>query len=156
MTRAKGTPQRNRITPSIKEVKLTKRFSMKKSTILIVDDDPAVRDVFQIIFENAGYDVQLAGDGFELMNNNFAKPDVFLIDKLLSGINGLDICRHLKSLEWTRNVPVIMISASPGIATQSMEAGADDYIEKPFERDQLLQVVARNIPSHKNKSKKLQ
>ena len=75
----------------------------------------------------------------------FADRDLFLIDKLLSGINGLDICRHLKSQESTKHILVVMISASPGIAIQSQQAGADDYVEKSFELEHLLRVVRKNL-----------
>ena len=120
---------------------------------MVVDDDPIVGDVFKIIFEEAGYGVQLQPDGSELLNNNFSKPDLFLIDKLLSGTNGLDICRHLKSQKATQHIPVVMISASPGIAMQSREAGADDYIEKPFDREHLLLVVKKNLSIQRNGSR---
>jgi len=118
---------------------------LSKKKILVVDDDPVIRDVFKIILEAAGYEVELTGDGRELLKNQFSPPHLFLIDKLLSGVNGLDICKHLKAQKATKNIPVIMISASPGIAGQSAEAGADDHIEKPFDRSHLLKVVSRNI-----------
>jgi len=123
---------------------------ISKRKILIVDDDPVVRDVFKIIFEKEGYEVDMKEDGRELLKNNFRKPDLFLIDKLLSGVNGLDICRHLKSQKSTQHIPVVMISASPGIANQSEQAGADDYIEKPFEREHLLHVVRKNLSIQRN------
>lgn len=113
-----------------------------KKKILIVDDDPSIRDIFSIIFEKAGYDTQLIGNGEDLLQSKFEIPDLFLIDKQLSGTNGLDICRELKNSPKTKDVPVIMISASPDIGQLSKSAGADDYIEKPFEVKSLLNLVA--------------
>ena len=80
-------------------------------------------------------------NGEDLLKNKFTLPDVFLIDKQLSGYDGLDICRHLKNKGRTKNIPVIMISASPNIGSLSKEAGADAFIEKPFEIKDLLRLV---------------
>jgi DNA-binding response OmpR family regulator len=115
-------------------------ISLKKK-ILAIDDDEGIRDILQIIFEKAGYNIELKSNGNDLFQNKFSIPDIFLVDKQLSGTNGLDICRHLKSQTNTRDIPVIMISASPDIAKLSKEAGADGYIEKPFEVSYLLKVI---------------
>lgn len=109
--------------------------------ILIADDDEGIRDILQLILESAGYCVDLKPSGDDIINNKFIIPDIFLLDKQLSGYSGLDLCVYLKSREDTRHVPVIMISASPDIAKLSMEAGADAYIEKPFEIDYLRNLI---------------
>jgi DNA-binding response OmpR family regulator len=85
--------------------------------------------------------VEIKKNGEDLLNNKFTMPDLFLVDKQLSGYNGLDICRYLKSQRHTKNIPVIMISASPDIGRSSREAGADAYIEKPFEITNLVDLV---------------
>jgi DNA-binding response OmpR family regulator len=125
-------------------ISLIKRLPVK-GKIVIADDDPGIRDILKIILERAGYEVELKADGQDIFRNNFSVPDVFLIDKLLSGTNGLDVCRHLKKQRKTRNIPVIMISASPDIGLLSLQAGADGYIEKPFEMSHLLKVIEQNI-----------
>ena len=112
-----------------------------KKRILIVDDDPGIQDIFSIIFEKAGFEFEIKKDGEDLLKNNFTTPDLFLVDKQLSGYSGLDICRHLKNQKATKDIPVIMISAAPNIASLSQECGADSYIEKPFELKYLLKVV---------------
>ena len=112
-----------------------------KKKILIADDDPGIRDIFNIIFERAGYAIELKSNGEDLLKNKFSLPHVFLIDKQLSGTDGIDICRYLKSQTLTKEIPIIMISASPDIAKLSQEAGADAFIEKPFEVRDLLQLV---------------
>lgn len=121
-----------------------------KKRILIADDDPGLRDLFQIILEKAGYDIEIKEDANEIFENKFRIPDVFLVDKLLSGIDGSDICRYLKSNEKTNHIPVIMVSATPDIGIAATNAGADDFIEKPFEITELLKVIERNISDTKN------
>lgn len=117
----------------------------EKKKILVTDDDPGIRDIFKIIFETAGYDVQMIINGDDLLNNKFDIPDLFLLDKQLSGVDGIDICRYLKEQKATSHLPVIMISANPNIGKLSEEAGADAYIEKPFEVKHLLEMVERYI-----------
>ena len=73
-----------------------------------------------------------------------------MIDKLLSGYDGLDICRYLKSNPLTSHIPVIMVSASPDIGVAAIKAGADDFVEKPFDLKYLLKVIERNISRAKN------
>ena len=120
------------------------KFFMKKK-ILITDDDEGVQDIFKLIFERAGYDVSVQGDPFSIYENRYTRPDLFLLDRQLSGQDGLNVCRFLKSDDKTKHIPVIIVSASPGIKTMAKEAGADDFIEKPFQMKDLLKVVAKWI-----------
>jgi len=121
-----------------------------KHKILIADDDPGIRDIFKIILTKAGYDIEVKEDANEIFENKFNIPDLFLVDKLLSGVDGLDICHYLKNNEQTSHIPVIMVSASPDIGVAAVKAGADDFIEKPFEFSNLLKVIERNIEQAKN------
>lgn len=116
-----------------------------KPKILIADDDEGIRDILAIIFTKAGYSLEMKMNGDDLFRNKFTLPDLFLLDKQLSGVNGLDVCRFLKSQERTMRIPVIMISASPDIASLSKQHGADAYIEKPFEISYLLNMVSHYI-----------
>lgn len=138
------------IEPDDKGINFARRLIMKKK-ILIADDDESIRDIFRIVLEKAGYDLEIKEDAGEILKNNFTLPDIFLIDKLLSGIDGLDVCRHLKTNPTTSRIPIIMVSASPDIGTVALKAGADDFIEKPFELSYLLKVIERNISNSKNK-----
>jgi DNA-binding response OmpR family regulator len=113
--------------------------------VLVTDDDPSLQDIFRIILESAGYEVEVRSSGVGILENQFMIPDLFLLDRQLSGIDGLDICRHLKRQEKTKHIPVIMISANPDIAQLSRDAGADDYIEKPFVKRYLLKVIEAHI-----------
>jgi len=116
-----------------------------KKRILFVDDDPGIRDIVAVILSRAGYELEVKEDGTDILKNKFILPDLFLIDKQLSGINGLDLCRHLKQRKATSHIPVIMISASPDIAILSKQAGADTYIEKPFNVHHFLTVISSCI-----------
>ncbi|MEO8854518.1 MAG: response regulator [Ginsengibacter sp.] len=116
-----------------------------KKKILVTDDDEGVQDIFKLIFERAGYDVDVQGDAFSIFDHKYRRPDLFLLDKQLSGQDGLKVCRYLKSDDNTKNIPVIIVSATPDIGRMAKEAGADDFIEKPFQMKELLNVVAKWI-----------
>lgn len=113
--------------------------------IILIDDDPAILDALHIALENAGYTVIIYNDGVKILNNDFNEPDLFIIDKQLSGVDGLDICRFLKNRPSQHQTPVIVISASPQAAKLAAENGADHFIEKPFKKLELLQVVQKFI-----------
>jgi DNA-binding response OmpR family regulator len=121
-----------------------------KYKILIADDDPGIRDIFKIVLTKAGYDIEVKEEASEIFENKFSIPDLFLVDKLLSGIDGLEICHYLKTNEQTSHIPVIMVSASPDIGIAAIKAGANDFVEKPFELSFLLKVIERNIEQAKN------
>lgn len=116
---------------------------MKK--ILVTEDDPGLQDIYRIILERAGYVVAMYSNGNDLLQNNFELPDLFLLDKQLSGTDGLEICKFLKSQPSTQNIPVIIISATVGIQKLADAAGADDFIEKPFEKKYLLQILDKHL-----------
>ena len=113
--------------------------------ILITEDDPAILDALEIVFSRNGYKVFTFTSGSALLDNDFEKPDIFLIDRQLAGIDGLDICRHLKANPETNSIPIIIFSASPHVYNHAMAAGADDFIEKPFSNKDVLDLVARHI-----------
>ena len=116
-----------------------------KKKILIIDDDPSILDILRIVFEKAGYEVIIESDGQAILDNKFETPDIILLDRFLSGIDGLDICRHLKNDLRSKHIPIIMVSASPDIAITAMNAGADRFIEKPFEIVEILKCIEEVI-----------
>ncbi len=118
--------------------------------ILIADDDEAIRDVFRLVLANSGYIIDLFDNGSDLLNNRFLIPDLFLIDKQLSDVCGLDVCRFLEMQQHTMNIPVVMISASPDIAQLAKDAGAESFIEKPFDMSLLLKVINAYTVSARN------
>ena len=94
---------------------------MKK--ILCADDDPGLQDVFPLIFGRAGYEVTMVSNGEQLLENEFETPDLFLLDKQLSGVDGMEICRFLKGQDSTRDIPVIIVSASPESGSAGKSCG---------------------------------
>jgi DNA-binding response OmpR family regulator len=116
------------------------RSTQKK--LLVVDDEPDILEFLQIIFEEAGFLVVTAdkADDVEKFSNG-GLPDIILLDMLLSGRDGGEIVKHLKSQEKTKHIPVIMFSAHPRAAATALAAGADDFVEKPFDIDMLLHKI---------------
>jgi DNA-binding NtrC family response regulator len=136
------------VEPDNKGMAFAKPLIMKHK-ILVADDDSSIRDIFNIILVRAGYDIEVKEDANEIFRNNFSIPDLFLIDKLLSGVDGLEVCHYLKNHPDTCDIPVVMVSASPDIGVSAMKAGADDFVEKPFDLAYLLKVIERNISNAK-------
>ena len=120
----------------------------KQKKILVVDDEPDILEFLQIIFEEAGYFVVTTekGDYLEKLNNG-ALPDLVLLDMLLSGKDGREIVKQLKSQEKTKHIPVIMFSAHPSAEKTARAAGADDFVEKPFDIETLMEKIQRLISS---------
>jgi DNA-binding response OmpR family regulator len=107
-------------------------MKMKPKKIFIIEDDESVQKILKLMFEKAGYEIEISADGSLVYKEHQHWPDLFLLDKHIIGRDGLDICRYLKSKTTTRQIPVIMLSATPGIEPLARDAGADDFLEKPF------------------------
>jgi len=108
--------------------------------ILVVDDVPENVRLLDAVLSSQGYEILQATDGrtaLELAST--AEPDLVLLDVLMPGIDGYEVCRRLREREETAVLPVIMLTASDGQEkTKAIEAGADDFIPKPFDRDELF------------------
>jgi len=113
--------------------------------IVIVDDSPAIRDCFRWILATDSYELTIYPSGTPILNGDYSVPDVFIVDKQLSGVDGLDVCRFLKSQEETRDVPIIILSASPNIKMLARNAGADGILEKPFQAKALKEMVDKFV-----------
>jgi DNA-binding response OmpR family regulator len=109
--------------------------------ILIADDDPAILDAISLILSDEGYVVDTTSDGDTPRRIQNELPDLLLLDIWMSGVDGRDICRYLKSQETTRGIPIVMISAMKDAEKTAIAAGADDFLAKPFDIDDLLQKV---------------
>jgi CheY-like chemotaxis protein len=112
------------------------------TNIVIVDDDPGVQEAFRYVFDPVKYNVTVSPNGTTILSNECPVPDIYILDKQLSGVDGLDICRHLKERKETKHIPVIIITASPNMVRQAAAAGADNILEKPFEIQVLRKMVA--------------
>jgi CheY-like chemotaxis protein len=113
-----------------------------KKHILIVDDDEAILDALSLVLEDAGFLVEAVSKGQEALKKVAShKPDLILLDMLLSGNDGRQLCKHLKANPVTKEIPIIMISAHPSAQHGATEAGADDFLAKPFETKHFLKKV---------------
>ena len=114
--------------------------------VLVIDDDPDICTMISVMLEYNSYEVRTAegdSEAFAVINTNPVK--LIIMDMLLSGIDGRDICRNLKSDPATSSIPVIMFSAHPNAKETCIAAGADDFIAKPFEMSELLEKVNEKI-----------
>src|SRR5947208_13015442 len=109
--------------------------------ILVVDDERAVRESLRRALELEGYDVELAPDGRAALERLEAKndqPDAVVLDVLMPGVDGLEVCRRLRATG--NRVPVLMLTARDEVESRvaGLDAGADDYVTKPFALEELL------------------
>ena len=110
--------------------------------ILVVDDERAVRESLRRALELEGYEIDLAADGREalikLLDNGDGQPDAVILDVLMPGVDGLEVCRRLR--RGGSSVPVLMLTARDEIENRvaGLDAGADDYVTKPFALEELL------------------
>jgi DNA-binding response OmpR family regulator len=114
--------------------------------LLVVDDDPDILDALQFLLEDVGYKVTTTEKGEyaeNLHDTNDGLPDVIILDVLLSGKDGRLICQKLKSQEETKRIPIIMMSAHPDAKRSVAVVGADDFLGKPYDVDELLTKIAK-------------
>jgi len=114
--------------------------------IQIIEDDEAIRDVIEYILQQSDYEVHVASNAKEFKSNLFnTLPDLILMDVRLPDGNGLQLCRQLKQNLDTRHIPVIIISAHASALESSKEALAEDFVAKPFDLDDLLKRIERQL-----------
>lgn len=128
--------------------------------ILVVDDDVDMLLMLTILLRDAGYDVEGTLNGTEtLERTNRFRPDLIIMDIFLTGINGRDVCKTLKSSDSTKRIPVILISSNP-YPEAIGEYGAEDFIEKPFQISYMLsrvkQMMSNPVMEFKNEMNKKQ
>ncbi len=110
--------------------------------ILVVDDERAVRESLRRALELEGYQIELAADGQEALErleaNGDGQPDAVILDVLMPNVDGLDVCRRLRRCG--NRVPVLMLTARDEIDNRvaGLDAGADDYVTKPFALEELV------------------
>ncbi len=125
--------------------------SASKARVLVVEDDASIAELLEWHLGRAGYSVVQTGDGEEAMLlAREAPPDLVLLDWMIEGISGLEVCRRLRRSSETANVPIIMLTArgEEEDRVRGLETGADDYILKPFSPRELLariEAVLRRI-----------
>jgi DNA-binding response OmpR family regulator len=112
--------------------------------ILVLDDDPDISTMVKLMLEYKGYKVVTA-DRPDVMHNLIEKDriDLIIMDMLLSGMNGTDVCTSLKQNPKTASIPVLMISAHPNAKEICLEAGADEFVSKPFDMSEILGKISQ-------------
>ncbi len=119
---------------------------MKKGTILVIDDEKDLVELLRYNLEKEGFDVIGAADGssgMEIARDH--RPDVIVLDLMMPGVDGLEVCRRLRAEPKTAAVPIIMLTAKSSEADRvvGLELGADDYVTKPFSpREMVARVKA--------------
>lgn len=118
------------------------------STVLVVDDDPDIRTLIAWDLSQDGHEVHTARDGEEALESILrVRPDVVLLDWMMPKLNGLELCRLVRSARDGVGVPVIFVTAKTQRADliEGFMAGADDYLTKPFTAEQLTERVRRAL-----------
>jgi len=118
---------------------------MPAAKLLLVEDDPALAELLEFRFENEGYDVRTTADGDEaLLLAAEDVPDLIILDWMIEGTSGIEVCRRLRRHKPTSHVPIIMLTAreNEDDRIRGLETGADDYLTKPFSPRELLARVA--------------
>jgi len=131
----------------------------KVPLILVVEDENALVTLLRYNLEREGFQVIEAGDGEEaLLLAREQQPDLILLDWMLPLLSGIEVCRQLRRLPETRNVPIIMLTArgEEGDKLRGLDSGADDYVTKPFSPSELIArvraVIRRARPSTENET----
>lgn len=116
---------------------------MKK--ILVVDDDESILEMVQLFLVGEGYEVQTSLNGacFQQMHSDL--PDLILLDILLSGEDGRELCQRLKGDVKTRHIPVILFSAHFSARDITTMSGADAFLPKPFHLNELINLLKRYL-----------
>ena len=129
---------------------------MKKTsyTVLVIEDEPDIRELVEFNLKKYDYNVLLANNGEKGLNDARSyEPDLILLDLMLPGIQGIDVCRVIKSDENIKSIPIIILSAlgQEEDIVLGLEAGADDYVSKPFSLDVLNARIKTVLRRYSNK-----
>ena len=114
---------------------------MTAKRLLLVEDDRPLAELVRFHFDRAGYDVTRTGDGEEaLILAEEVRPDLVILDWMIEGISGIEVCRRLRRRPATANLPIIMLTArgEENDRVRGLETGADDYLTKPFSPKELV------------------
>ncbi|WP_372919672.1 PleD family two-component system response regulator [Salegentibacter sp.] len=114
----------------------------ENSKILVVDDDSGIGEMLKTLLEFYGYEVIVTEKPLEtqdlILQHNI---DIVLLDMLISGVNGTDVCAEIRENPETQDTPVLMMSALHDAGPKCKEAGANDFIAKPFEMEDLIKKI---------------
>ncbi len=116
-----------------------------KSRVLVVDDDPALAEMLTIVLRGEGFETAVVADGTRALPAlRELRPDVVLLDLMLPGMNGIDVCRAIRS---ESGVPIVMLTAKTDTVdvVLGLESGADDYVMKPFKPKELVARIRARV-----------
>ena len=120
-------------------------MELSAAKLLLVEDDPALLELLEYRFRNEGYEVRATPDGDEaLMLASEETPDLVILDWMIEGTSGIEVCRRLRRDKATSHVPIIMLTAreAEDDRIRGLDTGADDYLTKPFSPRELMARVA--------------
>ncbi|WP_459611011.1 MtrAB system response regulator MtrA [Corynebacterium urogenitale] len=115
------------------------------ATILVVDDDPAIAEMLTLVLQGEGFNTIVVGDGLDAVRKaREVHPDLILLDLMLPGMNGIDVCKAVRE---ESTVPIVMLTARTDTVdvVLGLESGADDYIHKPFKPKELVARVRARL-----------
>jgi CheY-like chemotaxis protein len=114
-----------------------------RARVLVVDNEPTIRDLLQLVLVAEGYEVVHAADGQEaLVVTAKTNPDVILLDVKMPDVDGVEFARRYRQSDGP-HAPIVVVTAVPAADRYAAEMSAEDYLAKPFDLDELLRVVAR-------------
>lgn len=116
-----------------------------RKKILVAEDDPDIGDMLHLMLEEKGYAVEIQVDGHFVQEIQEPLPDLLFLDIRLSGTDGGIICQQLKGNPATHHIPIILLSAHKEIQAVARDAGADTFLAKPFEMEDLLALVTHYL-----------
>ncbi len=133
----------------------------RKDRVLIVDDDPDIRELLSQSLSNDMFDILLAKNGDEaILIVNEQRPDLIVLDIMMPGIDGLEVCRRLKENPETSSIPVLMLTAKSGVGDkiEGFVTGAEEYITKPFDPmtvEARVSTILRRVKREKAKTQNI-
>jgi two-component system response regulator MtrA len=121
--------------------------------ILVVEDDPQVARLISLVLQRSGYDSTVVSDGQSALDRaREVRPSMIFADLTIKGMGGEALCSALKASPETKNIPYIVVSGDRDIAEKARVCGADDYMGKPFEFDDLIRLVNKYARAQSRKT----
>jgi CheY-like chemotaxis protein len=117
---------------------------ISKKKVYVAEDELNTLFALNSMLEDAGYDVIVSHCGYPLMEHYLPATDLFILDKGMPDIDGIELCQHLRAQPATRAIPIVMISASRNFVDKALKAGVNDCLEKPFDMKDLLELASKH------------
>ena len=121
--------------------------------VMVIDDSKTIRRTAETLLKREGYDVVTATDGYESLSKIAdERPDIIFIDIMMPRLDGYQTCALIKNNSQYRHIPVVMLSSKDGLFDKAKGriVGSDQYVTKPFTKDELLDAIRRHVLSRRN------